>query len=165
MSDDSTALIRSHQKPRLSDRIRSIASQLREESDLQIKATSRILGAAAQIAQNHDRLIEEVVEVVEEDLAQAEAQTVEPYTEEQLKSQFKRLKDATAHFGIEANKWAALVDKLNAPNASASGKKNSPAKDSLVPRLESIESEIRALRGDVDKVIDLLTLLVEMAQK
>lgn len=172
MSDDLTALVPNNQKPRLGDRIRSIASQLREEGDLQIKATARILGAAAQIAQNHDRLIDEVVEVVEEDLAQAEAQSVEPYSAAQLKSQFKSLKEAKTHFGIKAGSWAALVDKLNETNASTSSsvkkvslERDSLAKDSLVSRLESLESEMRALRGDVDKVIDLLTLLVEMTQK
>jgi D-aminopeptidase len=102
MSDDPAPIIQTSRKPTLGDRIRGIANQLREKSEVQIKATSRILGAAAQIAQNHDQLIDEVVEMVEEDLdQQAQVQPSEPYTVEKLQQQFKTLKDAKAHFGVK----------------------------------------------------------------
>jgi Mg2+ and Co2+ transporter CorA len=73
MNQESAPKILAKGQGTLGARVRQIADQLKEESDLQIKVTSRILGAAAQIAQNHDRLIEEVVEMVEEDLDQKQA--------------------------------------------------------------------------------------------
>jgi Inorganic Pyrophosphatase len=51
------------------DRIRSIADNLKSEKQTQIKATSRIIGAAGEMASNYDRLVDEVVESIEEDLA------------------------------------------------------------------------------------------------
>ena len=54
-----------------------------------IKVTSRILGAAAQISQNHDRLIDQVSEMIQEDLAQeATVEMGEIVTIDQLKKQF-----------------------------------------------------------------------------
>jgi hypothetical protein len=37
------------------------------------------------------------------------------YTVEQLKKQFRLLKDAKAHFNLKASSWVTLVEKLNKP--------------------------------------------------
>lgn len=161
MSEEPSPLIQTSRKPTLGDRIRGIANQLRDESEVQIKATSRILGAAAQIAQNHDRLIDEVVEMVEEDLdQQAQVQPSEPYTVEKLQQQFKTLKDAKAHFGIKASSWATLASKLN-EQPTNSGSSGSRSQDPLIRRLEAIEHEVQALRGDINQALNLLNLIVE----
>ena len=60
MSQKSMSISSNQRKEKLGDRVRKIADQLKQETELQIKATSRILGAAAQIAENHDQLITEV---------------------------------------------------------------------------------------------------------
>jgi len=70
----------------LGERVRKIADKLREETDLQIKVTSRILGAAAKISENHEHLIDEVVDMVEDDLAQnTDIYKTDMYTVETLK--------------------------------------------------------------------------------
>jgi hypothetical protein len=48
--------------------MKAIAKDLRNETNEQVKATARILDAAAQIAQNYDNLVNEVAEMVGEDL-------------------------------------------------------------------------------------------------
>jgi hypothetical protein len=53
---------------RLADKMKAIADDLRNETNEQVKATARILDAAAQIAQNYDNLVDEVAEMVGEDL-------------------------------------------------------------------------------------------------
>lgn len=179
MSDNSASIVPISQKQRLGDRIRNITRQLRQEEDVQIKATSRILGAAAQLAQNHDRLIDEVVEMVEEDLDQAaEPSLLQPYTVEQLQQQFEKFDDAKAHFNLKARSWVALVDKLNSqiPSSAASGsstakpsssaktpKRTNPknkAQDLIPQRLEGIEQELQIMRGDINRVVQLLERLV-----
>jgi hypothetical protein len=161
MSNDPASLISTARTNSLGDRIRDIAQQLRQENSVQIKATARILGAAAQIAQNHDFLIDEVVEMVEEDLdQQAQAQTAQPYTAEQLKKQFKTLKDAKAHFGITASSWAALAAKLNEQPINTDSPAG-PSPDAVSQRLDAIEQEIQTLRGDIHQVINLLTLIAK----
>lgn len=147
----------------LGDRIRAIAQELRQESDIQIKATSRILGAAAQLAQNHDRLIDEVVEMVEEDLAQAEGVAIPEaphYTLEQLKKQFKTLPQAKAHFNLKAGSWAALVDKLNG-QSSSSTPVTTHSPDVSSQKLVSIEQEIQSMRKDLQAVEQLLVLILD----
>lgn len=99
-------------KATLGNQIRSIADRLKQETEVQIKATSRILDAAAQISQNHERLINEVVEMVEEDLEQ-ESQI---YNVDILKQQFKTLREAKGHFNLKVNSWEALANKLNEPS-------------------------------------------------
>ncbi|MBD2101623.1 hypothetical protein [Leptolyngbya sp. FACHB-261] len=180
MSNDLTRIIPSP-KTTLGDRIRSIANQLRQEDEVQIKATSRILGAAAQLAENHDRLIDEVVEMVEEDLEQvAQAPQPQPYTAEKLQQQFKSLKDARAHFNLKAKSWVVLVNKLNekfneqtlipptgTPSAAQSypsdsrSSRNTRTQDSVSQRIEGIEQELQRMRGDINHAIQLLELLVE----
>lgn len=161
MSDDPAPIMPTSQKLTLGDRIRGIANQLRQESEIQIKATSRILGAAAELVQNHDQLIDEVVEMVEEDLdQQGNSQTSKTYTVEELQNQFKTLKEAKVHFGIKANGWAALAAKLN----EQSGNPVSPSplsQDPVVQRLEAIEQEVQAIRGDVNQILSLLTLALK----
>jgi hypothetical protein len=101
-------------KAKLGDQIRNIADRLKHETEVQIKATSRILGAAAQISENHDRLIDEVVDMVEEDLnCQNDMPQKQRYTVEILKQQYKTLRDAKKHFYLKVNSWEALVNRLN----------------------------------------------------
>lgn len=177
MSDDSVSNIQTSRTPTLGDRIRGIADQLKEESDIQIKTTSRILGAAAKIAQNHDHLIDEVVEMVEEDLdQQTHTESSKSYTVEQLQKQFRTIKDAKAHFNIKANGWAALASKLNEQLANSNSQTSKPQtnersnnsssqasklQNSVIQRIESIEHEIQVIGGDVKQVINLLNLIVE----
>ncbi|OLP19838.1 hypothetical protein BST81_03430 [Leptolyngbya sp. 'hensonii'] len=158
-------------KKSLGDKIRGIADQLRQDTEVQIKATSRILGAAAQIAQNHDRLIDEVTEMVEQDLEQEEqAQRIakaigslpQTYTEETLKQQFKTLNQAKAHFDIKANSWAALAAKLNQAPAVKSAP--SPQQD-VLSRLEGIEAEVTELRAQVTQVLTIVTEILTVVNQ
>ena len=159
VSNDSKAMSKAAVQKTLGDRIRGIADQLKQETDLQIKATSRILGAAAQISQNHDRLIDEVVEIVEEDLEQqTQMQAVELITVEQLKRQFKTLSKAKAHFGVKANSWAALAEKLNEQTIVSRLNSNGT---SASQRLETIEGELRALRNDLGQVLTMLEMILK----
>jgi len=184
MSDDSGSIVPTTRKQTLGDRIRTVANQLRQEDDVQIKATSRILGAAAQLAQNHDRLIDEVVEMVEEDLDRVvELSVSKPYTVEQLQQQFESFSEAKAHFDVKARSWDSLVNKLNdsiqssspsrAPTAESASsvstqvsthKKSEARKPTVqvsVPqRLEGIEQELQLMRADMNRIAQLLELLV-----
>jgi len=146
---------RTQQKGRFSDQVRRIADQLQQETDLQIKATSRILGAAAQIAENHDHLINEVVEMVEEDLDQPEAYPTCTHTVDTLKQEFRTLRAAKAHFGLKASSWSDLVRKVNA----LSGKTLAPSNavnPSVLERLATIETEIKIMRADMRQILFLL---------
>ena len=143
----------------LGDRIRDIADQLKQETYVQIKATSRILGAAAQISENHDRLIEEVSDMVQEDLDQApDLVSIEPVAVEQLKQQFKTLAQAKVHFNVKANSWLALIEKIN-----ERAKTPFPIleKSSVSQRLESIDIDLKALRTDLDQVMSVLAVIAE----
>lgn len=174
---NSASIVPTPQKLTLGDRIRSIASQLRQEDDVQIKATSRILGAAAQLAENHDRLIDEVVEMVEDDLDQvASPPQPEPYTVEKLQQQFENFNEAKAHFNLKARGWDALVEKLNEQFSSPSAEPQSAAttrssrsrsnakkapQDGVSQHLEGIEQELQGMRRDMSQMIQLLGLMVE----
>ena len=161
MSDNPVPSLSTAHKPTLGDRIRGIANQLRQENDVQIKATSRILGAAAQIAQNHDHLIDEVVDMVEEDLDhQEQIKLPEPYTTKQLQNQFKTLKDAKAHFGVKATSWVALVSKLNEP-ITTERPRHSKTQDTVAERLEAIECDVQAMRAKMDQALNLLNLILD----
>lgn len=166
MSDDSALTVPTSQRSTLGDRIRDIASQLRQEDNVQIRATSRILGAAAKLAENHNRLIDEVVEMVEEDLdQQAQSQQQEPCTIEQLQQQFKKLSDAKAHFGIKASSWASLASKLNeratSPAPTVAFPKPDISQDTVSQRLEVIERDMQLMRSDISRAVALLELIVE----
>jgi nitrogenase molybdenum-iron protein alpha/beta subunit len=160
MTQETLLIVGSDPKETLGDKIRKIVGQLREETDLQVKLTSRILGAAAQIAENHDRLIDEVVDMVEEDLEQKN--NVEPlntYTVENLKQRFKTLEAAKSFFGLKSRSWAALVKEIN----DSSIQNQLPAEQvrtSIPERLDIIEKEIKALRGDVGQILVLLQQLI-----
>ncbi|MGQ9865230.1 MAG: hypothetical protein ACUVSQ_02945 [Pseudanabaenaceae cyanobacterium] len=91
----------------MGDRLREVADRLTAEREVQIKATARILGAAAQIAQNHDRLISEVSEMVQADLA--------AWDVDRLKREFGTLKAACGHFGKRARRWQDLAAQLATP--------------------------------------------------
>ncbi|MBH8561156.1 hypothetical protein I8748_03010 [Nostoc sp. CENA67] len=114
MSKKSASTTGTQPKAKLGEQIRNIADRLKQETEVQIKATSRILGAAAQISQNHDRLINEVVDMVEEDLNQ-QTQTYQKdiYTANILKQEFKTLREAKNHFNLKATSWESLANKLN----------------------------------------------------
>jgi ABC-type oligopeptide transport system ATPase subunit len=149
----------------LGDQVRKLADQLKEESALQIKVTSRILGAAAQISENHDRLITEVTNMVEEDLdREIFIQTITLYTVEQLKQTFKKLEDAKSHFGIKASSWGVLVTKLNnssgQQNLPSSSNSTSKTKESIPERFNSIEHELKNLRSDTSQILVLLQQLI-----
>jgi len=143
-------------KETLGEQVRRIADQLKQDTDLQIKATSRVLGAAAQIAENHDRLIHEVVDVVEGDLdQQARVYQTNAYTVDILRQQFRTLREAKTHFDLKASSWAVLVSKLNNPAI----KKLTPTdhSKSLAPdRLDTIESELKFIRAAVNQILSLL---------
>ncbi|MDZ8262208.1 hypothetical protein [Nostoc sp. ChiQUE01b] len=127
MSKKSLPTTQKKAKARLGDQIRSIADRLKQETDVQIQATSRILGAAAQIAENHDRLINEVVDMVESDL-NVEKQVYQKhiYTVDILKQQFKTLRDAKTHFNLKVTSWESLVNKLNAASSQTTITQNEP---------------------------------------
>lgn len=108
-----SASTRTQGKPKLGDTIRNIADRLKQETEIQKKATSRILGAAAQISANHEQLIDEVVEMVREDLEQTQTSKSHTYTVEILKQQFKTLREAKDNFKLKATSWESLANKLN----------------------------------------------------
>ncbi|MFN6568987.1 hypothetical protein [Dendronalium sp. ChiSLP03b] len=125
MSKKSVPTTRTQHKATLGEQIRSIADRLKQETDVQIKATSRILGAAAQISENHERLINEVVDMVEEDLDQQTHKSQKDiYTIDILKRDFKTFSEAKVHFNLKANSWESLVNKLNEPSFQKSISKN-----------------------------------------
>ncbi|NDJ22741.1 hypothetical protein GS682_14085 [Nostoc sp. B(2019)] len=114
MSKKSASTIGTQSKAKLGEQIRNIADRLKQETEVQIKATSRILGAAAQISENHDRLINEVVDMVEEDLnKQTQTYQKDIHTIDILKQQFKTLREAKDHFKLKATSWESLAKKLN----------------------------------------------------
>ncbi|MEH1928452.1 hypothetical protein [Nostoc sp.] len=114
MSKKSASNIGNQSKAKLGEQIRNIADRLKQENEVQIKATSRILGAAAQISENHDRLVNEVVDMVEEDLnKQTQTYQKDIYTVDILKQQFKTLREAKNYFKLKATSWESLVKKIN----------------------------------------------------
>ncbi|MFQ4135023.1 hypothetical protein PGN35_001765 [Nodosilinea sp. PGN35] len=160
MDDDSVLIRAAAQSATLGDRLRGIAAELRQETDTQIKATSRILGAAAQMAQNHDQLIGEVVEMVEADLERSEQlEALIPYKAANLKQEFKTLKAAKAHFGLKASSWDALATKLNEANnisVSSEPELSNNAHNQVLERLDGIELKVLALQNTVEQVLALL---------
>ena len=160
MTQETLLIVGSDRKETLGDKIRKIVSQLREETDLQVKLTSRILGAAAQIAENHDRLIDEVVDMVEEDLEQKnDVNPLNTYTVENLKQRFKTLKAAKSFFELKSSSWDDLVKKINNSSIQNQGFAKQ-VKASIPERLDIIEQEIKALRGDVGQILVLLQQLM-----
>ncbi len=157
MTQESIAITPTDRVETLGEKVRKIADQLKEESELQIKVTSRILGVAAQIAGNHDRLIDEVANMVEEDLdLKNNVPPMNSYTVESLKKQFKTLGEATSYFGLKkTNKWATLVSKLN--NSPVQNEiPSEQIKHSIPDRLEIIENEIKILRKEINQILILL---------
>jgi hypothetical protein len=173
------------------DRIRKIADQLKQETSVQIKATSRILAAAAQISQNHDRLIEEVVEMVEEDLeqqVQADRSSGEQDSSAlMLKSESPlsapRIRDLGGRSCSKENKEKITVESLKQQFkkldqakahfgikasswvilADKLNQKTLPNSDELPVslRLDKIEAELETLRTDVNQALNLLALMLE----
>jgi hypothetical protein len=132
------------------DEIRKVANRLQEEQILQIKATSQILGAAAQISKNHDQLIDEVVQVIEEDLIQSSQK--ETCTIEILKKKFRTLREAKLYFGLKARSWENLAQAINdMPSYSALLGDNFNV--SILKRLDLIEEEIQAIHAEIRKIL------------
>jgi Na+-transporting NADH:ubiquinone oxidoreductase subunit NqrA len=160
MTQETLLIVGSDRKETLGDKIRKIVGQLREETDIQVKLTSRILGAAAQIAENHDRLIDEVVDMVEEDLEQKnDGYPPNTYTVENLKQRFKTLEAAKSFFGLKSRSWAALVKEIN----DSSIQNQLPAEQvrtSIPERLDIIEKDIKAIHRDVGQILVLLQQLI-----
>lgn len=160
-SESEIILANSQPSPTFGDQARQIADRLRKETNLQVKLTAQILGAAAQIAENHDRLIDEVVDMVEEDLDQREGQIQSAeITQEQLKRRFKTLKTAKAHFGIKAASWSVLIQKINESiqKHSLEGKQNvQESYNYPQDRLIILEQEVKILHIKVDKILELVT--------
>ncbi|GEM_PF-1224690 len=156
MSKKSLPTTQKEAKVRLGDQIRSIADRLKQETDIQIKVTSKILGAAAQIAENHDRLISEVVDIVESDL-NVEKQVSQKYiyTVDILKKQFKTLRDAKAHFNLKVNSWELLVNKLNAAYSQKTIIQNKPESNQVLTDNNMEKSEVN------HKNIEKLTVFLE----
>lgn len=159
MTQEPVPIARTQSKKTLGGQVRRIADQLKQDSDLQIKATSRILGAAAQIAENHDRLIHEVVDLVQEDLdQQTQTYQTNTYSVDTLRQLFRTLHEAKAHFGLKASSWAALVNKLN----NLSVQKLMPAerfRNSVPERLDAIENELRIIRAETSQILSFLKQL------
>ncbi|HAN46516.1 MAG TPA: hypothetical protein DCQ32_08195 [Cyanobacteria bacterium UBA8156] len=125
----------------MGDRLREVADRLTAEREVQIKATARILGAAAQIAQNHDRLISEVSEMVQGDLA--------AWDVDRLKREFGTLKAACAHFGKTARRWQDLVAQLGTPTARLL-----PAAPDLAGEVHQLQTQVRQLQAQVHQLQD-----------
>jgi chorismate mutase len=126
----------------LGDEIRSIADRIKQETEVQIKATSRILGAAAQISENHERLINEVVEMLEEDIDQQNKMSKNSiYSVDALKQQFKTFNKAKSYFNLKVKSWEALANKLNdlSFQKSMSENESKSERDSSSKSMEEIE--------------------------
>ncbi|MCC5642679.1 hypothetical protein LC607_06890 [Nostoc sp. CHAB 5824] len=154
MSKKSLPTTQKQGKARLGDQIRSIADRLKQETDVQIKATSKILGAAAQIAENHDRLISEVVDMVESDLnLENQVSQKHIYTVDVLKQQFKTLRDAKAHFNLKVSSWESLVNKLNA-GSQTTIKQNKPQSNQVLT--DNYRKNIEDNFNNIEKLIVFL---------
>ncbi len=159
-------------KGRLGDQIRSIADRLKQETDIQIKATSRILGAAAQIAENHDELISEVVDMVESDL-ELEKQVFQNhiYTIDILKQQFKTLRNAKAHFNLKVSSWQSLIDTLNAGLSKTSIIHEKPQSnqnfiDTHIPKTTVVlEPDVAEMFPTSEAVNEALRFLIRVTSK
>lgn len=159
MSQESIPIVPTQHKRTLGEQVRRIADQLKQETDIQIKATSHILGAAAQITENHDQLIREVVDMVEEDLDdQPYVYSTKTYTVDTLKQRFRTLGEAKSHFELKASSWAALVKKLNDPSVQ-NLVLTDPFRTSVTKRLSVIESEIGIMHTKVNQILFLLKQL------
>lgn len=165
MDKEPTSTNRTPKTQNISAQIRSIADQLKQETNLQIKATSQILGAAAQIAENHDQLIDEVVDMVGQDLDRQaptqQSKVYSLYTVKTLKQQFGTLGNAKTHFGLKAASWTALADKLN--NTPVETHKQS--QDSISQRIEGIEQELKVMQADIKQVLSLLAELLLLVKQ
>jgi len=130
----------------LGDRLREVADRLTAEREVQIKATARILGAAAQIAQNHDRLISEVSEMVQGDLA--------AWDIDRLKREFGTLKAACAHFGKNARRWQDLVAQLEPPRAlpPAAPPDLAAQVHRLQTQVQQLEDQVTTLQRTIDQL-------------
>lgn len=142
------------QQNSVGNEIRKIANRLQEEQILQIKATSQILGAAAQISKNHDQLIDEVVQVIEENLIQSSRKDV--CTIEIIKKKFRTLREAKLYFGLKARSWENLVQSLNTMPNNSNFFGNS-INASIIKRLDLMEEEIQIIHAEIRQILSLLT--------
>lgn len=151
----------------LGEQIRTIADQLKQETKIQIKATSHILGAAAQIAENHDQLIDEVTDIMNEDLEKQSSSKTVVYTVENLKKQYKTLRNAKAYFGMKANSWKLLASKLNSQYFSKSIQNDEIESSTLEisTRLINLENEVKNMRLEINNIISLLEQILHNKDK
>ncbi|MCC5606738.1 hypothetical protein LC612_08045 [Nostoc sp. CHAB 5834] len=155
MSKKSLPTTQKQGKARLGDQIRSIADRLKQETDVQIKVTSKILGAAAQIAENHDRLISEVVDMVESDLnLEKQVSQKHLYTIDILKQQFKTLRDAKAYFNLKVSSWESLVNKLNAASDQTTIKEHKPQSNQV-----NTNNDVKNVENDFNNIEKLIFFL------
>jgi hypothetical protein len=148
--------MQAQKKGKIGDQIRKIADQLKLEADVQIKATSRILSSAAQISENHDRLINEVVDMVVEDHDSSSSKYHEEvYTVDFLKLQFKTLTAAKKHFGLKASSWKTLTHKLNNQSFKFSIS-NEHSDNEFGKRLDKIEKEISFMNEKLSQILFLI---------
>ena len=144
------------QKKSIAKAVREIADNLKNETNIQVKATSKILSNAAKIAVNQDQLIDEIVDVVIEDLDTVQ-QTKESrlYIIGLLKKKYGTFHNAKSHLGVKARSWSALINKLN-NQSIIENRNNNETKLSLNERLSSIETEIENINYRVDQLFVLL---------
>jgi fibrillarin-like rRNA methylase len=147
-------------KSPMGEQIRDIANRLQQETEVQIKATSRILGAAAQISENYDRLINEVVEMVTEDIDR-QTQTVEI-----LKEKFKTLQQAKEFLKIKATSWKSLANKLNQelPQSIEIGK-NELSQPNLEKITVTLEVDVAEFFPNSQAVNEALRFLIRVTNK
>lgn len=151
----------SHPKPRqtMGDRVRNIADQLQQETQIQVKATARILGAAAQIVENHDRLVNEVTTMVNQDLDLLQSVNQSPkHTIENLKKSYKTLKNAKEILGLKAKSWNELLEKINTQSVTHNDKTLSLDSQLIEfsDRLNIVEKEIQLMRSDLKSILFFL---------
>jgi hypothetical protein len=142
----------SQEKTTVGEQIRQIADRLKQETSIQVHATAKILGAAAQISTHHDRLIDEVVEMVEEDL---EIQQEPQFLVETLKQQFKTFNKAKLFYKLKARSWIDLANQLNFSNIPNPRSVNTK-EDAMAQRLSAIEEELKTIQLQLRQILLLL---------
>lgn len=146
---------------RFSDKVRQVADELKVEDELQKRITARILGAAAQISNNHEHLIDEVAEVSRDDIDRIEALQSSPvHSVRQLKLKFKTLSQAKAHFGVTARSWKSLVEKLNSEVSELMPEGDKRQEQGTTERLAQIEQRLEQLQVDVQTILGIVSKLI-----
>jgi len=143
----------SQDKTTVGEQIRQIADRLKQETSVQVHATAKILGAAAQISTHHDRLIDEVVEMVEEDLKIKQKPL---FSVEILKQQFKTFHEAKFFYKLKARSWIDLANQLNCSDTPGPRSVNNAKEDAITQRLSAIEEELKRIQLQLRQIFSLL---------